>query len=160
YIPGETLRELLQRRGRLPLEEVRLLVGPLAQALDFAHGRHVVHRDLKPENLRATAQGLFKILDLGLAKEFRSHTDWRFAGPPPYASPEQAAGLPCDGRTDQYALALIVQELLTGQRAFAHSDWQVLLKMQRHQEPPSPREVLADLDDAMCRALARALHKD
>src|SRR5262249_20923109 len=118
YIPGETLRKLLLRRRRLPLEEVRLLVGPLAQALDFAHSRHVVHRDLTPENLRATAKGLFKVLDLGLAKEFRNQTDWRFAGTPAYASPEQASGLPCDGRTDQYALALIVQELLTGQRAF------------------------------------------
>ena len=57
YIPGETLRALLRRRGRLPLEEVRLIIAPIAQALDFAHSRHVVHRDLKPENIRATEQG-------------------------------------------------------------------------------------------------------
>src|SRR5205823_5143211 len=75
YIPGETLRDLLHRRGRLPLEEVRLLIAPLAQALDFAHGRRVVHRDLKPENIRATSQGQFKVLDLGLAKEFCRHAD-------------------------------------------------------------------------------------
>ncbi len=115
YIPGETLRDLLRRRGPLPLEEVRLILGPLAQALDFAHARHIVHRDLKPDNIRATEQGLFKILDLGLARDFLRHSDWSgFAGTPAYAAPEQAAGLPCDGRADQYALAVIAFELLTG----------------------------------------------
>src|SRR5262249_9762188 len=63
YIAGETLRDVIRQRGRLPLEEVRLILGPLAQALDFAHSHHVVHRDLKPDNIRATTQGYFKILD-------------------------------------------------------------------------------------------------
>jgi serine/threonine protein kinase len=160
YIPGETLREVIQRRGRLPLEEVRLILGPLAQALNFAHARHVVHRDLKPENIRATAQGYFKILDLGLAKEFRQALDWSFAGTPAYASPEQAAGLPCDGRTDQYALALIAYEMLTGDRPFRHADWQQLLKMHREQEAPSPRRFVPDLPESVCTALQRALQKD
>ena len=138
YIQGETLRDLLRRRGRLPLEEVRLIVAPIAQALDFAHSRHVVHRDLKPENIRATAQGPFKILDLGLAKEFRLVVDWAgFCGTPAYASPEQATGSPCDGRADQYTLALIVFEMLTGRRVFEDRDWRALLEKHRSQEPSS-----------------------
>jgi tetratricopeptide (TPR) repeat protein/tRNA A-37 threonylcarbamoyl transferase component Bud32 len=160
YIAGETLRELLQRRGRLPLEEVRLILGPLAQALQFAHSRHVVHRDLKPENIRSTAQGHFKILDLGLAREFRNELDWTFAGTPAYASPEQAAGLPCDGRTDQYALALIVHEMLTGRWVFEHSDWRELLKLHRDQEAPSSLLSLSDLPASVGSALLRALQKD
>ena len=100
FIPGMTLRDVLRLRGKLPLDEVRLIVGALAQALDFAHERHVVHRDLKPENIRATEQGQFKVLDLGLAKDFHRHEDWTFCGTPAYASPEQAAAQPCDaGRT-------------------------------------------------------------
>ena len=57
-----------------------------------------------PKTFAATEQRQFKILDLGLAREFNRQEDWRFAGTPAYASPEQAAELPSDGRTDQYAL--------------------------------------------------------
>jgi serine/threonine-protein kinase len=160
YIQGETLRELLTRRAPLPLEEVRRIVGPLAQALDFAHARHVVHRDLKPENIRSSVQGFFKILDLGLAKEFRRQDDWHFAGTPAYASPEQAANLPCDGRTDQYTLAHIAFEMLTGQRLFEHTDYWLVLEMHRHQPPPWPRGIRTDLPDGVCSALMRALSKD
>ncbi len=98
YVAGPTLYDVIKRRGRLPLEEVRLIVGPLAQALDFAHARFVVHRDLKPANIKATDEGDFKILDLGLATEFRRQASWSFCGTPAYASPEQASGLPADGR--------------------------------------------------------------
>ena len=122
YVGGPTLQEVLKRRARTPLEEVCLIIGPLAQALDFAHSRFVVHRDLKPANIKATEQGNFKILDLGLATEFRRQTNWSFCGTPAYASPEQASGIPADGRSDQYALALIVYELLTGQRVFSEKN--------------------------------------
>jgi tetratricopeptide (TPR) repeat protein len=159
YIPGETLRELLHRRGRLPLEEVRLLIAPLAQALDFAHGRRVVHRDLKPANIRATAQGQFKILDLGLAKDFCRHADWRFAGTPAYASHEQAAGEPCDGRTDQYALALIAFEMLAGRRLFQQRDVRKLLEMHRSTEPSWPPAGLPELPEEVLAALRRAVSK-
>jgi tRNA A-37 threonylcarbamoyl transferase component Bud32 len=67
YIPGPTLRSLMPPLRRIPLEDVRILLGPLAQALDSAHARFVVHRDLKPENIKTTEQGQLKILDLGLA---------------------------------------------------------------------------------------------
>ncbi len=161
YLPGETLRELLRRRERVPLEEVRLIVGPLAQALDFAHARRVVHRDLKPDNVRATEQGQFKVLDLGLAREFGRDVDWSgFAGSPPYASPEQASGHPCDGRADQYALALIVFELLTGHRLFQASDKEEWLRMHREAEPAALATDLADAPETVRLALARALSKD
>jgi serine/threonine-protein kinase len=161
YIPGETLRDLLCRRGRLPLEEVKLIIAPIAQALDFAHSRHVVHRDLKPENIRATEQGAFKILDLGLAKEFRRAVDWAgFCGTPAYASPEQAQGLPCDGRTDQYALSLIVFEMLTGRRVFEDKDWKILLEKHRSQEPRLTHGLGTHLPESVLAALSRALQKD
>lgn len=161
YLPGATLRDLLNRRGRLPLEEVRLIIGPLAQALDFAHAHGVVHRDLKPENIRATDQGALKVLDLGLAKEFLKDVDWSgFAGTPAYASPEQAAGLPCDGRTDQYALALIAYEMLVMRRVFEGRDWRDLLEKHRDQEPTWPDEARPDIPAAVREAVMRALRKD
>jgi serine/threonine protein kinase len=160
YIPGETLRDVLERRGRLPLDEARLAIATIAQALDFAHERHVVHRDLKPENIRATEQGQFKVLDLGLAKDFHRHSDWTFCGTPAYASPEQAANLPCDGRTDQYALALIAFEMLTGRRPFVSKSWVDLLSMHVEKSPPRPQEIRPDLPDFVGEALLRALAKD
>jgi serine/threonine protein kinase/tetratricopeptide (TPR) repeat protein len=161
YLPGETVRTLIERRKKLSVEDSRLIVGPLAQALDFAHGNHIVHRDLKPDNIRATRQGHFKILDLGLAKEFRKSVDWEsFSGTPAYTSPEQAGGLPCDGRADQYALAIIAYELMTGHRPFISDDWMELVRMQREAEPPSPRVHAPELPGSICDALLRGLAKD
>ena len=160
YIEGETLRELIERRGRLPLDEVRLIVGPLAQALDFAHARRIVHRDLKPENIRATEQRQFKVLDLGLAREFSRQADWRFAGTPAYAAPEQAAERPSDGRTDQYALAVIVFELLTGRRPFLSDSWLDLLEMHFSAPPPRPRSLDPDMSQTVEEAILKGLEKD
>jgi serine/threonine protein kinase len=160
FIPGMTLRDVLYRRGKLPLDEVRLIVGSLAQALDFAHERHVVHRDLKPENIRATEQGQFKVLDLGLAKDFHSHADWTFCGTPAYASPEQASAQPCDGRTDQYALALIAFEMLAGVKPFVSRDWIALLDKHVNEPPPRARTLQPDIPDSVDAALDKALSKD
>jgi serine/threonine protein kinase/tetratricopeptide (TPR) repeat protein len=160
YIEGETLRELIERRGRLPLDEVRLIVGPLAQALDFAHARRIVHRDLKPENIRSTEQRQFKILDLGLAREFSRQEDWRFAGTPAYAAPEQAAERPSDGRTDQYALALIVFELLTGRRPFESDSWLDMLEHHYSSPPPRPQSLVPDLPQTVDDAILKGLEKD
>jgi hypothetical protein len=120
----------------------------------------VVHRDLKPANIKATEQGNFKILDLGLATEFRRQSNWAFCGTPAYASPEQASGLPADGRSDQYALALIAYELLTGQRPFSGRCVEELLEMQRKQEPPDPRKILTNLPDSIHNALGKGLSKN
>ena len=146
--------------ARFPLEEVRLIIGPLAQALDFAHSRFVVHRDLKPANIKATEQGHFKILDLGLATEFRRHSDWSFCGTPAYTSPEQASGLPADGRADQYALALIGYEMLAGRRPFAAGGVEEMLAMQRGHEPPSLRSFVPEIQESASAAIMRALCKD
>jgi serine/threonine protein kinase len=159
YVAGSTLYDILKRRGRLPLEEVRAIIGPLAQALDFAHSRFVVHRDLKPANIKATEQGNYKILDLGLATEFRRQADWAFCGTPAYASPEQAAGLSCDSRTDQYSLAVITYELLAGRRPFQGNNVYELLEMQRSQTPlplglPEP-EIPNKVEAAILQALQK-----
>ena len=101
------------------------------------------------------------MLDLGLAREFGRDVDWSgFAGTPAYASPEQASGLPCDGRADQYALALIAFELLTGHRLFRSRDPHALLAMHREAEPEGLATDLADVPEAVRLALARALSKD
>jgi serine/threonine protein kinase len=161
YVDGDALREILARRGRLELGDVRTIIGALARALDFAHSRGIVHRDLKPENVRASRQGQFKILDLGLAQEFRRQREWgTFAGTPAYASPEQAGGLPSDGRTDQYALAVMAYEMLAGRRPFEHDSPHLLLKMHQLATPPPPTEFSPETPAAVSGSILRALSKD
>lgn len=160
YVDGETLADALRRRGRFPLDEARLILASLAQGLQHAHSRQVVHRDLKPANIRCTAQGNWKVLDLGLARAFREGGGWGFAGTPQYASPEQAAGLPCDGRTDQYALALIAFEMLSGRRPFTASGMVEVLRQHQEEPPPSLRELQPDVPPSVAAAIARALSKD
>jgi predicted Ser/Thr protein kinase len=161
YVEGESLRRLLNRRGRLPLEEVLQIAEELAAALDFAHVQGVIHRDLKPENICFTKSGDFKILDLGLAYDIKSVIESRFySGTPAYSSPEQAECRPTDGKSDQYALGLIVFEMLTGGKVFVDSDLKSLLNKQINEVPPSPCELLPDLPGQVERAILRALRKD
>jgi tRNA A-37 threonylcarbamoyl transferase component Bud32 len=160
YVEGESVRQLLKRKGRLPLDDVLLFLEPVAKALDFAHGRRVVHRDLKPDNIRVTRDGEFKVLDLGLARQFDRDSNWGFAGTPAYASPEQAAEQPIDGRSDQYALAVIAFEMLTGRRPFLANDvWPLLLK-HRKEPPPDPKALAPSLTDRQASALLKALSKN
>jgi serine/threonine protein kinase len=98
------------------------------------------------------------VLDLGLAREFSRQADWRFAGTPAYAAPEQAAERPSDGRSDQYALAVIVFELLTGRRPFLSDSWLDLLAM--HFSAPPPRSLDPDMPETVDEAILKALEKE
>ncbi|MBM4089990.1 MAG: TIR domain-containing protein [Planctomycetes bacterium] len=161
YVDGDALRDVLRARGRISLEEALPIIGSVAHALDFAHGHGIVHCDLKPENIRASRQGRYKILDLGLAQQFRHQREWAtFAGTPAYASPEQAAGLPSDGRSDQYSLAVIVYEMLVGSRPFDHENPWRLLEMHQRDVPAPPSSLVSDLPGAVCASILRALEKD
>jgi serine/threonine-protein kinase len=161
YIDGLSLRDQLRRWGRLPLSEVRRIIGQLAAGLDHAHHHHVIHRDLKPENIRLKDQSQYVLLDFGLFKDFRRRADLRaFMGTPAYAAPEQISGLPATGRSDQFALALIAYEMITGRRAYEGADVPSLLELHRTKEPLSPRKVVPDLPRRVMAALWRALHKE
>ena len=161
FIEGETLRSLLQQRGSFSLEEVVQIAGDLAVALDYAHALGVVHRDLKPENVCFTKRGDFKILDLGIARDIkRDLQTGTYSGTPAYSSPEQAQCRPTDGKSDQYSLALMLFELLTGNRVFSHADPTQLLQMHISEPPPRARDVLPDLPEAAEAALLRALEKN
>ncbi len=160
YVDGESLRALLERRGCLPLSEVQAITGELARALDYAHSKGIVHRDLKPENVCVTASGLFKLLDLGLARDLQHEAALGvYSGTPTYSSPEQASCQPTDGRTDQYSLGLICYELLTGKRPFQASTPADMLLQQIRTPPPDPRQVDADLPAPVATAILRALSK-
>lgn len=161
YVEGETLRQLLRRRGSLPLAEVARIVAELADALDAAHAQGVVHRDLKPENVCRTPSGEFKVLDLGLAFVVsQGQQSGGFAGTPAYCSPEQAARRPTDGRSDQYALGLVAYEMLTGEWAFRDKTVNETLRRRIDEPPPRLSDKRPELPLEVERAVLRALSRE
>src|SRR5881409_832728 len=122
YVEGESLRSRLNRTGKLPLDEALYLARGIAGALDYAHRQRVVHRDIKPENIMLR-EGEAMVMDFGIAKavsvaagDTLTQTGM-MVGTPAYVSPEQAAGEgEIDGRSDQYSLACMLFEVLTGKK--------------------------------------------
>ncbi len=161
YVEGENLRQILNANKRLSLTETREVVANLARALDFAHGNGIVHRDLKPENISQSVSGEFKILDFGVALDFSSESEpLHFAGTPAYSAPEQIAGKSSDGRTDQYALACVAFELLTGNKLFTAETHQEFLDKHLTFTPPVPSDQLPEIPPEVDAAIGRALAKD
>ncbi|MDP2269127.1 MAG: protein kinase [Archangium sp.] len=121
-VEGEDLREVIKREGRLRFGEAKSICIQVAQVLAFAHERGIVHRDVKPENLRVRRDlggTHVKVLDFGIARLLkdtgvRLTAEGMLAGTPRYMAPEQVKDEPIDGRIDQYALGLVLFEMLTG----------------------------------------------
>lgn len=122
FIEGETLREFLNQHVPLKPTAVLRILRQLAEGLDVAHVNGVIHRDFNPSNVMLTAESRIpRIVDLGIARvidmSHRTPVCFGGAGTPPYEAPEQQMGLPVDGRADQFALALVAAEWLTGAKA-------------------------------------------
>jgi hypothetical protein len=168
YVAGRTLRTMLVEA--LPLTEVVRLLQPVASALDFVHQRGLVHGDLKPGNILLPYDGPTMLVDLGAAQllprgnSLLMAATGRYYGTPEYLSPEQAHGLPLDGRTDGYALAIILYEALTGRVPFRaeRPDDTPRTVAARHitATPPRPRTLNPALAETVEAVLLRALDKD
>jgi serine/threonine-protein kinase len=171
-IGGPTLAERLQR-GPLTIAEALGIARQIGEAIDAAHQSGVVHRDLKPANIKLTPDGMVKVLDFGIAKAMEDEPEESGEGPSDpiataagvaigtaaYMSPEQAEGRAVDHRTDVWAFACVLFEMLTGRRAFEGASRAEVLSHVLHRDPD-----LGDLPAAcpapVRRLLARALRKD
>jgi Protein kinase domain len=157
FVEGMDLGALLESEGVLPLERALDLVSQLADALDAAHARGLVHRDVKPGNVLVGAGDHSYLCDFGVTK--RLGTDTRtatgaLAGSLDYLAPEQIRREEVDGRTDQYALACVLYELLSGAPPFRrYSEAQTLWA--HVQEDPPPLAAYPALDPVFARALAK-----
>ncbi len=161
YIEGRTLASTVRREGPMTMQRVVLIGLQVARALAAAHQQSIVHRDLKPENvmlLQRPGQADFvKVLDFGIAKVSTGHGSGgqtaigMVVGTPQYMSPEQAAGLAVDPRTDIYALGLILYELLAGRPTFIGETPSILMALQMTSAPPPlepgpTKPVIAELE--------------
>ncbi|HKN47518.1 MAG TPA: serine/threonine-protein kinase, partial [Candidatus Polarisedimenticolia bacterium] len=161
FVTGTTLQELLAGGGRLPLAQVSELFGQLAGALDYAHENGVVHRDIKPANIILTESGQGKILDFGIARLAAGGLTrpGRFFGTPNYMSPEQVTGLEVDGRADQFSLAVILYQLLTGEKPFVGESVTAISYQVVNVDPPPVSKLNPTLLPSFDRIIRKALSK-
>jgi serine/threonine-protein kinase len=159
-VPGGALSGLL-KRGRLePARAVAILEGA-AEALAYAHSKHVVHRDVKPQNILLDERERVYLADFGIAKMLagESHltATGMISGTPQYMAPEQAVTNKVDARADIYALGVVAYELLTGRVPFsADTPVGVLMK---HAQEEVPRPSTDEVKEPLMRVLLKALAK-
>jgi eukaryotic-like serine/threonine-protein kinase len=161
-VEGPTLRELLDREGRLPPERAAEIASALASALGFAHEHGVIHRDLKPANVLFMPDGRVKLADMGIARLLSPEAltaTLTLRGTPRYVSPEQARGDQVDSRADLYSLGCVLFEMLTGRAPF---EGNLAALSYAHVHTPAPR--VRSMDPAvpteMDELVAAMLEKD
>jgi serine/threonine protein kinase len=161
-IDGQSLQQLLAAESKLPVREALDILRQVAAALDFAHERGVIHRDVKPANILIQKDNVVKVADFGIAKSvstsFQTVTGL-LMGTPGYMSPEQIESRAVDGRSDQFALAVLAYELLTGVKPFESDLISTLAHLIVYGERPSAfaanPELPAGVDAVLSRGLAR-----
>jgi tetratricopeptide (TPR) repeat protein len=164
YLAGESLRARLGRERQLAIEDALRITEAVAAALQAAHLEGVVHRDIKPENVLLAAGNCY-VVDFGIAKAVSEAGGERLTstglsiGTPAYMSPEQGAGDAVDARTDQYSLATVLYEMLTGDVPFTASTAQAILA-RRLAGPARPiRPVRPSVPEPIEHAVLRALER-
>jgi serine/threonine-protein kinase len=163
YLEGETLTHLIQQRGTLSPQEVLAMLRPLAEALDYAHQRGLIHRDIKPANIVVGPGGHVTLTDFGIARatqETRLTATGAVVGTPAYMSTEQAQGQQVEAPSDQYSLAVVAYEMLSGQVPFDADSTMALLYKIIHEPPPPICAVRPDLPVAVQEVFNRALAKN
>jgi eukaryotic-like serine/threonine-protein kinase len=167
YVEGRSLREILRTQGRLPAMQAAGIAAEIADALTFAHRHGVVHRDIKPGNVLITPQGQVKVADFGIAANPTDASSGltqtgAVMGTATYFSPEQAQGFTVDGRTDVYALGVVLYEMVTGAAPF-QAESPVAVAMKHVRELPTPPsqhvpDLPMDLERIILAALAKSVN--
>jgi len=163
-ISGHTLRELIHRGERIPLDRALEIGEGILAALEYSHERGIVHRDIKPANIMITDMGDVKVMDFGIARAMDDFgatltSTWNIVGTAQYLSPEQAMGETADARSDIYSTGCLLFEVLTGRPPFT-GDTPVSIAYQHVSgELPKPSSIQptlpADIDVLLAVALAK-----
>jgi len=162
-LSGGSLRQRLQEGLRCPWREGLRVVLQVCQALEAAHARGLLHRDIKPDNVWVLPDGHVKVLDFGIAHFSTAQTLTQadeMLGTPEYMAPEQIMGEKLDGRTDLYALGILMYETFTGQLPFSGPNAVTVIYKQMEQAPTPPSHLSRDLPVAVEKIILKAMAKD
>ncbi len=165
WVDGKLLRKMLGPYHKLPTDQAVSLTIQILSALEYIHRNGVVHRDLKPENIMVGPAGRIKLIDFGIAGNEGSRR-LTFAklsnvmGTPDYISPEQVKGKRGDGRSDIYAVGVMLYEMLTGKMPFEGSNPLAIMNERLLNNPIPPREVDPSVTTEMQEIIYRALERE
>ena len=158
YLEGQSLRDILQMQGALPLKETLEIALQLCDALGYAHSRGVVHRDVKPDNVHILPGGIVKLTDFGIARitaEPSITSQGQVFGTPSYMSPEQVASHTVDHRTDLFSLGITLYEMLAGRKPFTGDSVITITYNIMNMQPTMPVGVPGPLQQVLQRALSK-----
>jgi serine/threonine-protein kinase len=164
FVEGETLGERLRANGPLPPADAARVMREVAWALAYAHGRGIVHRDVKPDNILLEAgTGRAMVTDFGIAHgggQSALADTGKLMGTVQFMSPEQAANLPLDGRSDIYSLGVVAYLALSGRLPFEEETVPNLIVRQSMETPPALMTVAPGIPSALASAVDRCLDHD
>jgi eukaryotic-like serine/threonine-protein kinase len=163
YVEGETLKQRIERLGRLPLDEAAAYAIEVGRGLAAAHARRMVHRDVKPQNVLIDAEGRAKVTDFGIARELESDgltATGRVLGTTDYVSPEQAMGHNVDARSDIYSLGVVLFEMLTGRPPFSAETLVGVAMKHVNEDMPDIQVRRPEVSSALAAVVDRATVKD
>ncbi|MSO23809.1 MAG: PEGA domain-containing protein [Acidobacteria bacterium] len=161
-VEGVTLEHIIEGEPRLDESNIVAIARQTADALGFAHQRGIVHRDIKPANIMLTQDGRVKVADFGIAKVGSSKMTQTgmLLGSPSYMAPEHFLGQPLDGRSDIFALGIVLYELITGQPPFTAENLGTLSYKIVHEDPLPPVKLKPGMNPRLNVLVLRALARD
>jgi eukaryotic-like serine/threonine-protein kinase len=165
WVDGKFLREIISKEGRLSVGRATRIATAVCEALEYIHGQGVVHRDLKPENIMVLEGGPIKLIDFGIsasegARRLTFSKLSNAMGTPDYISPEQIKRKRTDGRSDVYALGVILFEMLTGETPFNGPNPFAVMNDRLVNDPPAAQELNSEISAQMQEILYRAMERD
>ena len=165
WVEGKLLRYIIKEAGKLSAERATRISIGICSALDYIHKNGVVHRDLKPENIMVGPNDEIKLIDFGIAGQegARRLTFAKLSnvmGTPDYISPEQVKGKRGDGRSDIYAMGIMLYEMLTGTVPFKGPNPFAVMNDRLSNYPVPPREVNSDITPQLQEIIYRAIERD
>ena len=162
YVDGETLKQRIDRLGRLPLDEAAAYSIEVGRGLAAAHARRLVHRDVKPQNVLIDSEGRAKVTDFGIARELEQDgltKTGRVLGTTDYVAPEQAMGKGVDARSDIYSLGILLYEMLVGEVPFQADNLVGVAMKHVNERMPDVQKQRKDVSSALAAVIERATEK-
>ncbi|MBO4647130.1 MAG: protein kinase [Lentisphaeria bacterium] len=164
HVDGETMKNILDKKKVLPVEQAIDIVRQIAEALDYAwQEEKLVHRDIKPDNIMLTSSGRAKLADLGLAKVGNENSIEQgdvVMGTPQYISPEQMTGGALDNRTDVYSLGATFYQFLTGKFPYNGSSLTEIAQQHVHGTLVPPSQINPDIPENVSLVVVKMMAKD